>query len=202
MRVLRSVHPRRSRASPGSSSSTHQPPVLHSPALLAERGARRRGAARRPSRLQPSPLSPRERARVRVLPSVHPRRSRGLPASASSATTLLALSPPKSICYAANRNLWGCSSIGRASDWQSEGRGFESPQLHQFSLLARRRRCMIRQERAGRDRPFEVGLKHRPARPLHRRRLRRSGPQLRQLPRRHPLLHPGSPRPASTSPSR
>ena len=26
---------------------------------------------------------------------------------------------------------WGCSSIGRASDWQSEGRGFESLQLHQ-----------------------------------------------------------------------
>jgi len=26
---------------------------------------------------------------------------------------------------------------------------------------------MIRQERAGRDRPSEVGLKHRPARPLH-----------------------------------
>ena len=26
---------------------------------------------------------------------------------------------------------WGCSSIGRAFDWQSKGRGFESPQLHQ-----------------------------------------------------------------------
>ena len=27
----------------------------------------------------------------------------------------------------------GCSSIGRAFDWQSKGRGFESPQLHQIS---------------------------------------------------------------------
>ena len=26
----------------------------------------------------------------------------------------------------------GCSSIGRAFDWQSKGRGFESPQLHQL----------------------------------------------------------------------
>lgn len=26
--------------------------------------------------------------------------------------------------------MWGCSSIGRAFDWQSKGRGFESPQLH------------------------------------------------------------------------
>src|SRR3954465_12975116 len=25
---------------------------------------------------------------------------------------------------------WGCSSIGRAFDWQSKGRGFESPQPH------------------------------------------------------------------------
>ena len=25
---------------------------------------------------------------------------------------------------------WGCSSAGRASGWQSEGRGFDSPQLH------------------------------------------------------------------------
>src|SRR5262245_11409118 len=27
---------------------------------------------------------------------------------------------------------WGRSSAGRASGWQSEGRGFDSPQLHQF----------------------------------------------------------------------
>src|SRR5690606_34215168 len=32
---------------------------------------------------------------------------------------------------------WGCSSIGRAFDWQSKGSGFESRQLHQ--TLARRR---------------------------------------------------------------
>jgi hypothetical protein len=29
---------------------------------------------------------------------------------------------------------WGCSSIGRAFDWQSKGRGFESPQLHQILI--------------------------------------------------------------------
>ena len=29
--------------------------------------------------------------------------------------------------------LWGCSSIGRASDWQSEGKGFDPPHLHQMS---------------------------------------------------------------------
>ena len=29
---------------------------------------------------------------------------------------------------------WGCSSAGRAFDWQSKGRGFESPQLHQPTM--------------------------------------------------------------------
>ena len=32
------------------------------------------------------------------------------------------------------RDMWGCSSAGRAFDWQSKGRGFESPQLHQSDL--------------------------------------------------------------------
>src|SRR6267378_2126683 len=27
---------------------------------------------------------------------------------------------------------WGCSAVGSASDWQSEGRGFNPRQLHQF----------------------------------------------------------------------
>ncbi len=26
--------------------------------------------------------------------------------------------------------IWGCSSVGRASGWQSEGQGFKPPQLH------------------------------------------------------------------------
>ena len=26
---------------------------------------------------------------------------------------------------------WGCSAAGSASEWHSEGQGFESPQLHQ-----------------------------------------------------------------------
>lgn len=29
---------------------------------------------------------------------------------------------------------WGCSSVGRASGSQSEGQGFDSPQLHQSNL--------------------------------------------------------------------
>ncbi len=33
----------------------------------------------------------------------------------------------------ADGRTWGCSSVGRAFDWQSKGRGFESPQLHQTS---------------------------------------------------------------------
>ncbi len=33
------------------------------------------------------------------------------------------------------RTAWGCSSVGRAFDWQSKGRGFESPQLHQTSQM-------------------------------------------------------------------
>ena len=28
-------------------------------------------------------------------------------------------------------SLWGCSSVGRALDWQSRGQGFDPPQLHQ-----------------------------------------------------------------------
>src|SRR3972149_8580559 len=50
-----------------------------------------------------------------------------------------ALDPPHvlrqrgALCYASLR--WGCSSIGRAFDWQSKGRGFESPQLHQKTKL-------------------------------------------------------------------
>ena len=31
-----------------------------------------------------------------------------------------------------NSCAWGCSSTGRAFDWQSKGRGFEPPQLHQI----------------------------------------------------------------------
>src|SRR5262245_25023066 len=30
---------------------------------------------------------------------------------------------------------WGCSSSGRALDWQSRGKGFKSPQLHQLTLI-------------------------------------------------------------------
>jgi hypothetical protein len=28
-------------------------------------------------------------------------------------------------------NIWGCSSPGRALDWQSRGKGFDPPHLHQ-----------------------------------------------------------------------
>ena len=31
---------------------------------------------------------------------------------------------------------WGCSSAGRASGWQSEGQGFDPPQLHHLSRRA------------------------------------------------------------------
>ena len=31
---------------------------------------------------------------------------------------------------------WGCSSDGRASEWHSEGQGFDSPQLHQHKKQA------------------------------------------------------------------
>ncbi len=37
--------------------------------------------------------------------------------------------------------LWGCSSIGRAFDWQSKGSGFESHQLHH--LLFRRMQAVV-----------------------------------------------------------
>lgn len=29
-------------------------------------------------------------------------------------------------------SIWGCSSVGRASQWHCEGRRFESDQLHHF----------------------------------------------------------------------
>lgn len=32
--------------------------------------------------------------------------------------------------------IWGCSSVGRASVLQTEGREFDSPQLHQYGALA------------------------------------------------------------------
>ncbi len=31
-----------------------------------------------------------------------------------------------------NLNAWGCGAVGSASEWHSEGRGFESHQLHFF----------------------------------------------------------------------
>src|SRR5712691_10329216 len=31
---------------------------------------------------------------------------------------------------------WGCSAVGSASDWQSEGRGFNPRQLHHTKLAA------------------------------------------------------------------
>jgi hypothetical protein len=34
-----------------------------------------------------------------------------------------------------DRDFWGCSSAGRASAWQAEGQGFESPLLHQSRRL-------------------------------------------------------------------
>lgn len=35
---------------------------------------------------------------------------------------------------------WGCSSAGRASGWQSEGQGFEPPQLHYKLIKIRLRK--------------------------------------------------------------
>src|SRR5262249_24552485 len=40
------------------------------------------------------------------------------------------------------RSPWGCSSAGRASGWQSEGQGFDSPQLHQENPKGRRELAM------------------------------------------------------------
>src|SRR5262245_10616384 len=34
---------------------------------------------------------------------------------------------------------WGCSSSGRALDWQSRGKGVKYPQLHHSSLIAAQR---------------------------------------------------------------
>ena len=33
---------------------------------------------------------------------------------------------------------WGCSSVGRASEWHSEGQGFDSPYLHKEVLAGKR----------------------------------------------------------------
>src|SRR5262249_41996511 len=35
--------------------------------------------------------------------------------------------------------IWGHSSVGRAREWHSRGRGFDSPWLHQSSLATARR---------------------------------------------------------------
>ena len=32
-------------------------------------------------------------------------------------------------------SFWGCSSVGRALAWHARGQGFNSPQLHQMSLV-------------------------------------------------------------------
>jgi hypothetical protein len=37
--------------------------------------------------------------------------------------------------FFARLSVWGCSSIGRAFDWQSKGSGFESHQLHHILKL-------------------------------------------------------------------
>ena len=34
--------------------------------------------------------------------------------------------------------IWGCSSVGRASEWHSEGRGFETHLLHQSIQIAKK----------------------------------------------------------------
>ena len=54
----------------------------------------------------------------------------------SRLSALTALNPSDSL-----RSRWGCSSAGRASGWQSEGQGFDPPQLHQDF---RRRRERLR----------------------------------------------------------
>ena len=43
---------------------------------------------------------------------------------------------------AAEYELWGCSSAGRASGWQPEGQGFEPPQLH-LGQAALRAACRV-----------------------------------------------------------
>ena len=60
------------------------------------------------------------------------------------------LAPGQSCCYDGKRR-WGCSSIGRASAWQAEGRGFDSPQLHQvaYTPTAGNRSSRPRNQRAG-----------------------------------------------------
>jgi putative endonuclease len=51
------------------------------------------------------------------------------------------------MCYFINT--WGCSSVGRALEWHSRGRGFDPLQLHQFSVLTMSFSVYILKNKAG-----------------------------------------------------
>ncbi len=55
-------------------------------------------------------------------------------------TRLIKFDTQNSLCYnrlrcerTHNTNTWGCSSLGRASQWHCEGKGFDPPHLHQIN---------------------------------------------------------------------
>jgi hypothetical protein len=46
--------------------------------------------------------------------------------------------PCFNIYIAAKLKIWGYGAVGSASEWHSEGQGFESPYLHQYYQIGRR----------------------------------------------------------------
>ena len=53
------------------------------------------------------------------------------------------------IYFKTNKIEWGCSAVGSASEWHSEGRGFDSHQLHIFSLNEDKKKKRARQVKPG-----------------------------------------------------